>query len=41
MMNFLIGIALGMYIMYELLKSDVKFSFKWNWDDEEEKQRKE
>lgn len=37
MMNFFIGIGIGMYIMYKMLKSDVKFSFKWNWDDEEEK----
>ena len=36
MTNFLIVMALGMYIMYKILKCDVKFSLKWNWDDEDE-----
>lgn len=37
MINFILGTILGMYIMYKLSKSEMNFSIKYNWDDEEDK----
>ena len=37
MISFILGTILGMYIMYNLSKSEMNFTIKYNCDDEEDK----
>ena len=35
-MEFLIGLILGMFIMYKLSGNQINFSFEWNPDEDDE-----